>query len=101
MIVLDNFSVRKTNRPGFKLTGYVYDHPKFTDGSGICLSNPVSFDEETRILKTRSGTEYRLGKIDPRYAQIYDDAEARLFVALKAKVKENYDKYFFSSTEMA
>lgn len=89
MIILDNFSLRKTNRPGYKITGYVYDHPKFEDGEGIVISNPVLFDREKRIIKTKSGTEYRLGKIDAIYANMYKDAEERLFKTLEEKVELN------------
>ena len=89
MIVLDNFAVRKTHRPGFKITGYVYGHTndKFPDGSGIVTSNPVEFDRVSRVITTRSGTKYKLGRIDPAYAATYSDAENRLFQTLENKTK--------------
>ncbi len=87
MIILDNFSVRKTDKPGFKLTGYVYDHPSFIDGSGIVLSNPMEFDRKARVIITRSGTKYKLGKIDVQYAQMYENAENRLFNTLEERMK--------------
>jgi hypothetical protein len=91
MIILDNYSIRKTNRPGFKMTGYVYGHfnPKFNDGAGIVISNPIAFDRINRIIVTRSGTRYKLGKINPEYADRYADAENRLFQTLEDKLKPN------------
>jgi hypothetical protein len=87
MILLDNFSLRKTHKPGFKLTGYTYGHKTFTDGSWVIISNPAKFNRNTRIVTTRSGSEYRLGKISQNYATAYEGAENRLFSALEKKLR--------------
>tara|TARA_Y100000310_G_scaffold209426_1_gene210065 strand:- start:15850 stop:16119 length:270 start_codon:yes stop_codon:yes gene_type:complete len=87
MILLDNFSLRKTHKPGFKITGYTYGDIRFNDGSWVIISNPAAFNRKTRIITTRNGSQYRLGCINQNYANTYEDAENRMFDALEKKLR--------------
>ena len=48
-----------------RLVGYVYGHPSRPDGHKIQTTRIV--DAQGRIITTRSGTQYRLGRISPAY----------------------------------
>jgi hypothetical protein len=52
---------------GSAIAGNVYGHPdtRHPDGKGIVTSRVVSF--EGRVVTTRSGSRYRLGRIEPKY----------------------------------
>ena len=50
---------------GLSLTGNAYGHPKFEDGKNIRTSAVVLVDG--RVVQTRSGTRYLLGRVDPDY----------------------------------
>lgn len=54
------------------IMGKVYNHPKYEDGHGIITSRIEKV--ENGILTTHSGSQYKLGKINPLYLEIYPDA---------------------------
>jgi len=49
------------------LQGNVYGNPKFTEGEYVNTSAIVS--SEGRIVTTKSGSKYELGKIESEYAE--------------------------------
>jgi hypothetical protein len=72
-IRLDNWSVTGRNVSPYQapetirrcLKGKAYGHPRFDDGGVVKTSYIVKADK--RIITTRSGSVYQLGKIDPLY----------------------------------
>jgi hypothetical protein len=73
MIKLHNWKVvsekgspyRAPETLGIQLKGDVYGHKAFNDGDHIRTSAIVSV--EGRVISTRSGSLYLLGRIDPLY----------------------------------
>ena len=72
MVKLDNWSVLSDQDPyrapemrSSRLKGIPTGHPRKQDGKTIYTSPVVSVDG--RKVTTRSGTVYRLGRIDPLY----------------------------------
>jgi len=68
-----------------RLVGDVYGHPTFPDGHTISVSTPVSSDGNNTIT-TKSGSMYKLGKVNPDYEKSYSGAKQRLINSLP---KEN------------
>jgi len=71
MIKIDNWSVTKRGGPYTApecwftcLAGHVKDHPRLGNGS-VLTSEIVGVNGRT--IETKSGSIYRLGKIDPKY----------------------------------
>jgi hypothetical protein len=72
MTRLENWSIG-SNQNGFTapeivklfLRGSVYGHPKFNDGERVHTSQIVSV--HARIVTTKTGSSYKLGKIDKGY----------------------------------
>jgi hypothetical protein len=67
MIKIDNWMVVPRGDV-ICLFGNVYGHPRFTDGDEVRTSYVLEVDK--RKVFTRSGSEYRLGKISPYYKKI-------------------------------
>jgi len=55
-------------QPGF-LQGIVYGHNRLDDGEHILTSALVEFDLTAGTAKTRSGSDYSLGKPDPKWVE--------------------------------
>ena len=64
-----------------RLAGNVANHPAFKDGSHVTTSPIVAFDGDK--VKTKSGSLYELGEVDPDYEKVYPNARERLFKSLK------------------
>lgn len=45
----------------YRLCGDVYDNPRFEDGSEVKVNVPVEYNYTTRVVTTRSGSEYQIG----------------------------------------
>ena len=58
------------------LQGLVYDHPRFHDGDPITTSAIVGIEDGK--VRTRSGSLYELGEVDPYYEAAYPGARARV-----------------------
>jgi adenine C2-methylase RlmN of 23S rRNA A2503 and tRNA A37 len=73
-----------------RVDGTVYDHPTYPDGKGIVTSHIVEVDEDNQIVTTNSGTVYKLGTVEPKYAEfcksIGRDTKVR-FIARPKEVK--------------
>ena len=72
MIKLSNWSVRANpyappESRATRLCGIVSGHPEIDDGDAVTTSRITA--ARGRVITTRSGTEYRLGRIDPKYRQ--------------------------------
>ncbi|HMN10951.1 MAG TPA: hypothetical protein PKD55_01350 [Bellilinea sp.] len=73
MYKLDNWSVGTTGEDEYMppelldpcLAGTVYDHPDFEDGESI-VTSPIR-EVHGRVIKTQSGSLYKLGRINPEY----------------------------------
>lgn len=66
----------------YRLHGKVYGHPRFKDGDSVTTS---SIDKtEGKLILTRSGSKYELGKVNSEYEALYPNAEERLFSSLGA-----------------
>lgn len=63
----------------YQLSGEVYGHPRFDDGTFVVTSRVVDVNKETEIVETYSGSEYELGVVHPEYELRYPDARARFF----------------------
>ena len=68
------------------ITGRVYGHPRFVDGSMVSTSPPVSLEGE--ILITKSGSKYKLGDMNAEYEAQYPNARERFFTTLKKYLQE-------------
>ena len=53
------------------LTGYVFGHPDYDDGHPIITSSIVLV--RGKIIKTKSGSEYELGEIEPEFKKWLDE----------------------------
>lgn len=80
---LENWSVTGSNDPykvpelqTKQLQGQVYDHPRFADGMFITTSTIIRV-EDGRV-RTKSGSLYILGEVDPKYEFEFPNARARL-----------------------
>ena len=65
--------------------GNVFGHPKFKDGSPIITTEIVSY--KNNIFTTYSGSQYKLGEVDPEYEKIFPNALERIL-----KSAENINK---------
>lgn len=63
-----------------KLAGKVFGDETRTPGKKIITSAIVGKTGE--MVKTKSGSLYRLGKVDPDYEAAFPDAKKRLFESL-------------------
>ena len=87
---LENWAIvmRETNPfkdPGqikLQLTGNVYDHPRFDDGTNVITSSIETINEDDKII-TYSGSEYELGKVCEDYEKQFPNAYERLIKVLK------------------
>ena len=60
------------------ITGQVYGHPEFTDGTTITTSRIEGWDPVHKAVVTHSGSGYMLGKVSAKYERQYPDALNRL-----------------------
>ncbi len=63
-----------------QLTGDVYGHPRFEDGTGVTTSR-IMGKRDGKVI-TYSGLEYELGEVDAEYEKLYPDAFNRLMNTL-------------------
>lgn len=66
------------------LSGNVYGHNRFYDGTGITTTAIVAVSGG-RVV-TRSGSEYELGDPEPEYEAAYPNAKQRLLGTLPVSV---------------
>ncbi len=71
-IVIDNWSITSHDDPytppearTIRLHGDVKNHPRFGDGVTVTTSPVVQ--AKGRVVRTKSGSRYRLGTIEPGY----------------------------------
>ena len=62
------------------LHGTVYGHPMFEDGATITTTEVAGLvvDGDNIVARTRSGTQYVLGAVDPKYEMAYPNSRQRL-----------------------
>jgi hypothetical protein len=61
------------------LNGDVSGHPRHLDGTNVTTSSIVEVDSENRVIKTKSGSCYKLGKPSVAYEELFPNATERLF----------------------
>lgn len=61
------------------LVGNVINHPRHESGKCVVTSPIVKVDPINKYLQSRTGTKYKLGKVDPDYEKEYPNAEERIF----------------------
>lgn len=54
---LENWCMQYTGR----LSGNVYDHPRFDDGEFVTTTEIVMYNEDNKEFHTKSGSSYTLG----------------------------------------
>lgn len=67
------------------ITGEVYGHSGFADGTTITTSRVEGWDTTHKAVVTHSGSGYVLGKVSAKYERQYPDAYNRLVTALLKK----------------
>ena len=60
----------------YKISGIVYGHSYFEDGTLIATSSIMKIKDG--VAFTRTGSQYKLGKVDAEYLELYPDAEKLL-----------------------
>lgn len=60
-----------------RISGQVYESPKFNDGDIITTSAIINTKEGN--VYTKSGSIYKLGCVDPDYEEAFPNAYYRLF----------------------
>lgn len=83
MYKLENWSIVETDLDPYKppeckskkLSGSVYDHPRFLDGKDITTSRIVGAYQELNniVVETKSGSKYVLGKMSEDYQKWLDE----------------------------
>jgi hypothetical protein len=77
MYRLENWSVAAGtyDAPEFggSLHGEVFENPRFQDGEKILTSKIADANEDTRVVTTKSGSQYLLGDPNPEYIQWLED----------------------------
>ncbi len=63
------------------LQGKVFGHPRFDDGKKITTSSIVGKNKSGKVV-TVSGSEYKLGNIDPSYESKFSNARSRFMNSL-------------------
>lgn len=58
------------------LHGFAYGHPRFADGEEITTSALVGVEDGK--IRTKSGSVYELGEVDPKYEAEYPGARERI-----------------------
>lgn len=85
MFKLENWSILRFTADPYQapelwkqhLIGTVYGHPYIADGKIVSTSSIVGCEGE--FIKTKSGSLYDLGKVNPEYEKEYPNARKRLF----------------------
>lgn len=62
------------------LHGTIFNHPKFTDGVGNITTSHIVGIEGDKV-RTKSGTLYELGEVDPEYEKIFPNARQRFLTS--------------------
>ena len=92
MITINNWSIkqRRGNSPDpYKapeqllfpcLSGIVENHPRFPPNSSIYTSRiiKVEIKKGEKIITTQSGSQYKLGTVNPDYEKLYPNAKERI-----------------------
>ena len=63
------------------LCGKVLNHPNHRDGKIVTTSRVIG--KRNGLVVTKSGTEYELLEVDPKYERHFPNAKDRLFKELK------------------
>jgi len=87
MIKLESWAMIRDDSDPFKapeirsmcLTGYVYGHPLFEDGTKVTTGAIENMDTATTTVTTRSGNLYMLGEAHPEYEKQFPNAKKRFF----------------------
>jgi hypothetical protein len=89
MITMENWSLvlwpfSAPEVPVMCLHGKVYGRPIFEDGDEVTTTRikKIKVEGPDITVITRSGTEYRLGVVDPDYEAAYPDARARVVASV-------------------
>lgn len=72
------------------LSGNVYDHPEYSDGSLITTS-AINAPHGDNAILTESGRVYELGVVAQDYEELYPNARERLFNSLQLKKESQND----------
>lgn len=81
---LENWSIVQRNPDPYKapelqrqyLHGKIFGHPDYEDGTEITTSAIWAIRDN--LIITKSGSEYALGEVDPKYEAAFPDARNRL-----------------------
>ena len=71
------------------LAGDVYDSPQFDNGQNIITSKLADYDNENDVFITTRGSRYKLGEIDPEYAEMCPDAKERIIEVINKRKQES------------
>ena len=82
---LDNWYVTFESNGG--ISGDVSRNPNFADATDITTSRVVAFDAGQGVIKTKSGSLYKLMEPKADYEASYPNAKARLFAAYANSVE--------------
>jgi len=96
-IWLENWSVVTNNSDPYTppecrtqhLHGLVFGHPRFKDGLDVTTSEIINIEDGA--IRTRSGSLYHLGRVEPAYEKAYPNARKRLIWSLE-KLSELEEK---------
>lgn len=67
---------------GQYLHGKVYGNPSFADGEEVTTSR-IALAVGNDAIRTKSGSIYELGAVDPAYEALYPNAQERLLKSLQ------------------
>ena len=73
------------------LSGNVYGNPKFEEGANIITAPVVGYNADDDVFVTRSGSKYKLGKMDSEYAEMFPEAKSKLISAADKRKEKNND----------
>jgi hypothetical protein len=73
-----------------RFEGQVYNHPRFTDGEYICPSQFVAIDPDTELVRTYSGSIYKICDPAPEYEKAFPNARQRTLENCKRRLKHEF-----------
>lgn len=84
---LDNWCIMADDV--FCISGDVSKNPRFEGGDFVTTSPLIAVDPEAGVIKTRSGSLYKLGEPKADYEEAFPNAKVRLFAACSNKFQVN------------
>lgn len=88
----DNFVEERKYLPpelwDLRIMGSTVGHKNRPDGTNIAISAPIFYDPEDRVIKTFSGSYYKLGNPAPSYLEEHPDCVEKMHKKLSELPKE-------------